>query len=119
MTVLGKILVMVNLVFSLVVGALIIIVYVARTNLADAYDKTNKAYQQAVAKANTSDDAAEKAKAKAKTEIAKIQARLDEKDKALATALVSLKNAEAAREAAKVGAMADKCTAGAGELDVQ
>src|SRR5262245_66461902 len=42
MTAVGKILVFVNLVFSLLVGALVMMVYVARTNWAAGYDQMKK-----------------------------------------------------------------------------
>src|SRR5262249_9485477 len=44
MTTLGKILVFANLVFSLVTGALIIMVFSTRTNWKSGYDKLNKAF---------------------------------------------------------------------------
>jgi hypothetical protein len=45
MTVLGKILVFVNLVFSLITGALIIMVFVTRTNWKASFDDLSKKYQ--------------------------------------------------------------------------
>jgi cell shape-determining protein MreC len=51
MTILGKILVFVNLVFSLVTGALAIIVYVTQNNWADGFDKLKNNYQ--VSEANS------------------------------------------------------------------
>jgi hypothetical protein len=47
MTVLGKILVFVNLVFSLVVGALIIMVFIARTHWAAEFNRLSERYDQA------------------------------------------------------------------------
>ena len=44
MTTLGKILVIVNFVFTLVTGALIIMVFSVRTNWQSAYDRLNKYY---------------------------------------------------------------------------
>ena len=41
MTIVGKILVFVNLVFSLVVGGLVMMVYMTRTNWEDAFNKAN------------------------------------------------------------------------------
>src|SRR5437868_5245597 len=43
MTVIGKILVFVNLVFSLITAGLIVMVYTTRTNWADAYNKQTAA----------------------------------------------------------------------------
>src|SRR5207302_1447109 len=63
MTVLGKILVIVNLVFSLVVGALIIMVYVARTNWAAEYGKLTTSYEAAKASAVLSREEATQVKA--------------------------------------------------------
>jgi hypothetical protein len=51
MTILGKILVFVNLVFSLVTGALAIMVYVTQNNWVDGFDKLKKNYQ--VSEANS------------------------------------------------------------------
>jgi hypothetical protein len=53
MTILGKILVIVNLVFSLVTGFLIISVFVTRTNWKDGFDKLRKRYDVAEANART------------------------------------------------------------------
>ena len=51
MTILGKILVFVNLIFSLVIGALVIMVYVTQNNWVDGFDKLKKNYQ--VSEANS------------------------------------------------------------------
>lgn len=53
MTVLGKILVFVNLVFSLLVGGLVVMVYMARTNYADALAKEQKIRKDVEANAVT------------------------------------------------------------------
>jgi chromosome segregation ATPase len=53
MTVLGKILVFVNLVFSLLVGGLVVMVYMARTNYADALVKEQKIRKDVEANAAT------------------------------------------------------------------
>ena len=45
MTALGKILVIINLIFSLVVCGLMVMVYVARTNWAEGYSKQKKQYE--------------------------------------------------------------------------
>ena len=45
MTTLGKILVIVNFVFTLVTGALIIMVFAVRTNWKHSYDTVNKYYE--------------------------------------------------------------------------
>jgi hypothetical protein len=47
MTLVGKILVFVNLVFSLAVGGLIVVVYATRANWKDAYDKKDAQYKAA------------------------------------------------------------------------
>jgi hypothetical protein len=47
MTILGKILVLVNFVFSLVTAALIVMVFVTRTNWKSSYDELTKRYQAA------------------------------------------------------------------------
>ena len=51
MTILGKILVFVNLLFSLVTGALVIMVYVTQNNWVDGFEKLKKNYQ--VSEANS------------------------------------------------------------------
>jgi hypothetical protein len=53
MTILGKILVIVNLVFSLITGALIVTVFATRTNWKDAYDVLKKRFDVAEANART------------------------------------------------------------------
>jgi hypothetical protein len=62
MTVLGKTLVIVNLVFSVIVGALIIMVYSTRTNWSAEYKKLKDRYDVAVA---SRDNSAESARAAA------------------------------------------------------
>jgi hypothetical protein len=49
MTIVGKILVFINLIFSLLVGVLVIVSYTARTHWADEYKKLSNRYQVALA----------------------------------------------------------------------
>jgi hypothetical protein len=70
MTVVGKILAFVNLVFSVAVGALIILVYVTRTNWAEGYNKTKAAYDAAVASRDEYAQRANRAQAERDTAVA-------------------------------------------------
>jgi hypothetical protein len=93
MTVLGKILVIVNFVFSLVTAALILMVFVTRTNWKASYDDLTKQYLAAKASNDaykkqvedqTNAIAAEKAAAKkAKDELAAANVNADQKAQAL------------------------------------
>ena len=62
MTLLGKILVIVNLAFSLVTGALIVTVFATRTNWETAYKETRKSYEVAAANAKAYRDEVEEVK---------------------------------------------------------
>jgi hypothetical protein len=62
MTTLGKILVFVNLVFSLVTGALIVMVFVTRTNWKAGFETLKQRYDAAVANAETWKSEIDKAK---------------------------------------------------------
>src|SRR5262245_33978944 len=86
MTVLGKILVFVNLVFSLITGALIIMVFATRTNWKAGFDDLNKKYtvQQATIGAYTKDlEERTKDKEKVEGELKNAQAKFDAEKKAL------------------------------------
>ena len=91
MTIFGKILVFINLLFSLVVGALVIFVYIARTNYAYEYDKLTKRYDVSQANAQQAHAArikaevdlenyVKKADGDVKTVEALLKARTDELD---------------------------------------
>jgi hypothetical protein len=69
MTILGKILVIVNLVFSLVTGALIVTVFATRTNWKDAYDVLKKRFDVAEANARTYQSEIDTIRASAGTEV--------------------------------------------------
>jgi len=85
MTVLGKILVIVNLVFSLVVGAFLILFFAKQTNWREAAEKWQKY--------------ADVAQADARAAAAEAQEHLNEKDKAVKAAEKKLSDAESARAA--------------------
>jgi chromosome segregation ATPase len=92
MTIVGKILVFVNLVFSLVVGGLVMMVYMTRTNWEDAFNKTKAQY-------NVVD--ADRAQLRADTDAAKkeFEAKVAalEKEKKDAVDLLDAAKREAAR----------------------
>src|SRR5262245_44685263 len=99
MTTLGKILVFVNLVFSLVVCALIIMVYIARTNWHDAYRQQEDLYKAsrastdaAYAELKAVSEEKEAKVAAADAVLKKAQAELDTQRKELAAAQDNLKN---------------------------
>lgn len=98
MTIVGKILVFVNLIFSLIVGGLVMMVYTTRTNWEDAYNKLNTQYKAVEAdrtqtledlKTTKNDlinqrDAALKAKTDAEKTAADLRTEVTEKAKAIA-----------------------------------
>lgn len=103
MTVLGKILVIVNLVFSLVVGALIIMVYVARTNWAAEYNKLTTSYEAAKASAVLSREEANQVKAA-------YEDRLNKKQDELKAAQADLQQEIVARKAAEGALLTERST---------
>jgi hypothetical protein len=77
MTMYGKILVFLNLVFSLVTGIFIITAYVNRTNWKAAYDQLDKNYKVAEANADAYYAEANEAKKRADEEVKRIKGELD------------------------------------------
>jgi hypothetical protein len=69
MTILGKILVIVNLVFSLVTGALIVTVFATRTNWKSAYEVLKNRFEVAEANARTYQSEIDSIRANAGTEV--------------------------------------------------
>ncbi len=86
MTAVGKILVFLNLVFSLVVGGLVVFAYIARTQWADAYKKLEAQNQVLNASATTYKSLIDKAREDANAEIAKANAEKNSAQKDLMTA---------------------------------
>src|SRR5690348_8203456 len=74
MTAVGKILVFLNLVFSLVVGAFVIMIYLARTHWVDEYKKLENQNTVLAASARTYQEEALKAQQDRDTEINKAKA---------------------------------------------
>ncbi|HEV3258300.1 MAG TPA: hypothetical protein VG013_15580, partial [Gemmataceae bacterium] len=85
MTILGKILVIVNLVFSLVVGAFIVLFFAKQTNWREASEKWHRY--------------ADVAEADARTAVAETEEALKQKDRDVAKVTDDLKKAQAARDA--------------------
>lgn len=83
MTVLGKILVIVNLVFSLVTAGLIATVFVTRTNWKEGYTALRKKYEVAEANARIYAEEAKESKSAAEAEVRKIRSELDPKGREL------------------------------------
>jgi type II secretory pathway pseudopilin PulG len=81
MTIVGKILVFVNLLFSLAVAALVIFVYVARTNYARELENAKQVIQVTQASAQTFHQEAEKARNDQEVEHVKMTAQLKEEQK--------------------------------------
>jgi hypothetical protein len=81
MTVVGKILVFINLIFSLVLGGLVTMVYVARTHWVDEYTKLGQRYQVALSSEQAYKDDAHRAATEADARVAAIK---DQLKKALA-----------------------------------
>jgi hypothetical protein len=86
MTILGKILVIVNLVFSLIMGGLIVTVFVTRTNWRDGYEKLRKRYDVAEANARIYAEEAKEAKNTAEGEVKKVRADLESTSRQLEVA---------------------------------
>lgn len=85
MTLLGKILVIVNLAFSLVTGALIVTVFVTRTNWKNAYEQVKKNETIAVANAKAYGEEVEEVKKQVKTAQETLAAKQEQFDKELAS----------------------------------
>lgn len=90
MTVFGKILVFINLVFSLLVCALVLMVFIARTNWHEAHRKKDELYQSAVASAAASAEQAKSTMDLADSQVKSAQADRDRATKELATATKAL-----------------------------
>ena len=91
MTVLGKILVFINLVFSLLTGGLIVMVFLTRAQWNDAFKKQQDAYKIAVAQAQADVKAVQD----------QVQATLDQDKLAVQNAQKVLDDANASRAAAQ------------------
>jgi hypothetical protein len=86
MTAVGKILVFLNLLFSLVVGGFVVFAYIARAHWADAYKKLEAQNQVLNASATTYKSQVDKAREEANGEIAKANAEKNSAQKDLMTA---------------------------------
>lgn len=91
MTAVGKILVFLNLVFSLVVGAFVVMIYMARTHWVDEYNKLNAQSQVLAASAKTYQNEATKAQQDRDAQLQKKQTELDTAQKDLVAALDATK----------------------------
>lgn len=80
MTTLGKILVIVNFVFTLVTGALIILVFSVRTNWATSYDRLRKYYEVSQANVKATLEDAKETKIKSDAELKKLGDELANRD---------------------------------------
>jgi sugar-specific transcriptional regulator TrmB len=94
MTTIGKILVFVNLAFSLVVCALIIMVYIARTNWHDAYTKQKALYDVAAARAKAADEELKAVYDETRDQLAKADAAIKKAEKELEERRAELKAAQ-------------------------
>src|SRR5438105_242371 len=90
MTILGKILVFVNLIFSLVTGALVIMVYVTQNNWVDGFEKLKKNYQVAEANSRMYAQEVEEAKSKCNAEVSGLKKRILEAQQEVAAARQAL-----------------------------
>jgi len=119
MTALGKVLVFINLVFSLVVAALIILLFIARTNWYAAYTKTDEARQAAVASASAANEELKRTVAESDEKVRKMQEALDKRTKELDDANAKVKKLEADLDAeARKARKSDAALAG-GQLETQ
>lgn len=101
MTAVGKILVFVNLLFSLIVGGFIIMVFIARTNWADGYKKVNEYYKASEADNATLRVAVQDIRAKTSQEIDKLNAEIKKLQDDLAVKDGELRNLNAQLTAEK------------------
>jgi hypothetical protein len=103
MTAIGKIFVIVNLLFSLIVAGLIVVVYAKSTNWADAAKKWEQAAKVADASREAAKEEAGKAQAASAAEITRLQGELQKKDGEIAAVRAEvqakLKEMEAIRQA--------------------
>lgn len=76
MTAVGKILVFINLIFSLIVGGFVIAVYTARTHWESEYKKLEARYQVARASETAAQNAAAQTQRDAKAEVDKVKSEL-------------------------------------------
>jgi hypothetical protein len=83
MTAVGKILVFLNLVFSLVVGAFVIMIYLARTHLVAEYNSLASKYTVSEANARTYQAEALKTRQDADNEFGKLRAEIQSREKDL------------------------------------
>src|SRR5437868_6840845 len=102
MTALGKILVFVNLVFSLLTAGLIVMVYTTRTNWASAFAKTTATVAILRAQADAEFAAATKAVADKEAEFQRVTREKQEQATLYAKAQSDLAAAQAAHEATKL-----------------
>ncbi len=91
MTAVGKILVFLNLVFSLVVGAFVIMIYLARTHWVEEYNKLGAQNKVLAASEQTYKSEADKAQQDAAAKIKKVQADITNVQKDLQAALAENK----------------------------
>jgi hypothetical protein len=85
MTIYGKILIFMNLVFSLLTGAFIVTAYVNRTNWKGAYDQLDKNYKVAEANADAYYAEAKEAKNRADADVKAINDKLKDAEKNIET----------------------------------
>lgn len=105
MTAVGKILVFLNLVFSLVVGGFVVFAYIARTHWVEEYKKLEGQNTVLAASARTYQGEVVKAREDADAQIAKIKAELNnaQKDLAVATDTIAQLRDELSKARAKSG----------------
>jgi hypothetical protein len=83
MTVLGKVLVFVNLAFSVAVAALIMMAYVARTNWANAYKDVEQRYKVEVSRVSTLEDELKRAEAEGEANVKAVKSTLEDTQRQL------------------------------------
>jgi hypothetical protein len=99
MTIVGKILVFVNFVFALIVGGLVMVVFVTRTNWEEAYKKRETLFNAAIADRDQVARTAEEDKKKSDDVVAKLRTEVADLKKAVADAKTEIKSKEDALQA--------------------
>jgi len=119
MTALGKILVFVNLVFSLIVAGLIVVVYIARTNWAAGYADYQKSYQAADASLKATQAEAQEAQRNLAKRIQELQGQAAAAQTALETEKAAKAAADRAVEEERKKGTGESATVAALKADVE
>ena len=126
MTIVGKILVFVNLVFSLAVGGLVVVVFATRANWKDAYDKEHARYEaanadrdQAFTEKLTAKEAFDKSKQVLEADLATAVKARTAAEKEMATITAERNQFKQQAQAGTAGVLAVQTSAGVRMMQVK